>query len=190
VALDAPVTVADVEVTFQRLEAGRVVQERLVCKAPARFVAAADAQGAPTPSLDAVVAIAQLVRTQIEAEEAARHGRYQEARRVMVLFQSAVVARRHDAIGSAAGTLADSPRDPAAYGRTKGYRSSMRKGASRGVSSLYEEGAEADLRAMGRAGKTSAQESMEKSFGAGAPSGDKAPRRQAGRLARKRSRRW
>jgi Ca-activated chloride channel family protein len=125
VALDAPVTVADVEVSFERVEGGHVVKERLACKATARFVAAADAQAAPKPSVDAVVAIAQLVRAQIEAEEAARQGRYDEARDVMVLFQSAVVGRGHTAIGAAAGKLANRVGTRDEYDRSTAYRSSM-----------------------------------------------------------------
>jgi Ca-activated chloride channel homolog len=190
VALDAPATIADVEVSFERLEGGRVVKERLACKAMARFVSAPDAQAAPTPGLDAVVAIAQLVRAQIEAEEAARQGHHAEAREVMVLFQHAVVARGHDAVGAAAGKLADKVGTRDAYTRSTAYRSSMRKGSSRNVSSLYDAAAEEDLRSMGRAGKTAAQDRMEKSFGAKrAPEKkDEAPH---GPLARRRSKnRW
>jgi Ca-activated chloride channel family protein len=188
IALDAPVAVAEVEVSFERLEGGRVVRERLACKATARFVAAEDSQATPTASADAVVAIAQLVRAQIEAEEAARQGRYAEARNVAVLFQSAVVARGHDAVGAAAGKLADMVGDRDAYDRSKAYRSSMRKGSSRNVSSMYEAEAEADLQAMGRARKTAAQDRMEESFGVKrAPEKkDDAPRG----IARRRSKRW
>ena len=41
--------------------------------------------------------------------EAARQGRFADARQVMVLFQAAVVARGHGAIGAAAGKLAAAP---------------------------------------------------------------------------------
>jgi Ca-activated chloride channel homolog len=189
VALDAPVTVADVEVSYERIEGGRLVKERLLCKATARFVAAAEAQTAPVPSLDAVVAIAQLVRAQIEAEEVARQGRYAEARDVMVLFQAAVVARGHDAVGAAAGKLADTVGTPDAYDRSRAYRSSMRKGSSRNVSSLYQADAEEDLKSMGRAGKTAAQDRMEAAFEA-KPTPEKKDGAPRGGIARRRSRRW
>jgi Ca-activated chloride channel family protein len=191
VALDASVTVADVESAFERLEGGRVVRERLACKATVRFVAAADAQAAPTPSLDAVVAIAQLVRAQIEAEEAARQGRYDDARDVMVLFQRAVVARGHQSVGAAAGKIADRVGTRDAYDRSAAYRSSMRKGSTRTVSSLYQGEAEEDLRSMGHAGMTAAQQRMEESFGV---KQEKAPRGStegsAAGIGRRRSRRW
>jgi Ca-activated chloride channel family protein len=191
VALDAPVSVADVEVSYERLDAGRVVKERLSCRGMARFVSAEDAQAAPTPSLDAVVAIAQLVRAQIEAEEDARKGRFADARRTMVLFQAAVIARGHDAIGAAAGKLADRLSDAGAYESSTAYRSSLRKGSGRDVGSLYQEEAERDLQSMGRAGKTAAQERMEASFGA-RREGRKNPRtpRSGGGIARRRSGRW
>jgi Ca-activated chloride channel homolog len=190
IALDAPAAVADVEVVFERVEAGQVVRERLECKATVRFVAAGDAQAAPTPNLDAIVAIAQLVRAQIEAEEAARQGRYAEARDVMVLFQAAVVARGHDAIGAAAGKLAGTVGDRDTYDRSTAYRSSMRKGTSRNVSSLYEPAAQKDLESMGRASKTTAQERMEASFGAKRGAEKKGGDASGVGIARRRSRRW
>jgi len=189
VALDAPVTVAEVEVAYERMEAGRLVKERLMSKATARFVLAAEAQPAPTPALDAVVAIAKLVQAQIEAEEAARQGRFGDARNVMVLFQRAAVSRGHDAIGAAAGKLADRLSDRDAYEDSHAYRSSIRKGSSRNVSSLYQAEAEADLRSMGRAGKTAAQDRMEASFGA-KREGPKKDRGASGGIARRRSQRW
>jgi Ca-activated chloride channel homolog len=201
VPLDAPVAVAEVEVSFERLEGGRLVRERRACKAVARFVAAADAQAAPTPALDEVVAVAQLVRKQIEAEEAARQGRYREAHETMVLFQRAVVARGHDAVGAAAGKLADRLGSADAYDASTAYRSSMRKGGTRNVTSLYQSDAEADLRSMGRAVKTAAQDRMEEAFGAKRtdvpPDSKDAPASGAAggtggrrRLERRRSRRW
>jgi Ca-activated chloride channel family protein len=200
VPLDAPVAVAEIEVSFERVENGRVIRERCACKASVRFVDGANAQAAPTPGVDEVVAVAQLVRKQIEAEEAARQGRYREARETMVLFQRQVIGRGHDAVGAAAGKLADRLGSADAYGASTAYRSSMRKGGSRSVSSLYESDAEADLRSMGRAVKTAAQDRMEDAFGAkraagtpeqkGPGAGGNARRAGGRRLDRKRSRRW
>lgn len=190
VPLDAPVAVAEVELSFQRLEGGRLLTERLACKAMVRFVAEADAQASPAPELDEIVAIAQLVRAQIEAEEAARQGRHAEARDVMVLFQAAVVARGHDAVGAAAGKLADKVGDRETYDRSTAYRSSMRKGSSRSVSSLYDAAAEQDLRSMGRAQRTVAQERMETSFGATPGAPERTAGARPGRLARRHSGRW
>ncbi|WP_242393296.1 vWA domain-containing protein [Anaeromyxobacter oryzisoli] len=188
VPLDAPVAVADVEVAFERLEDGRLVKERRACKATARFVAAADAQAAPAPDVDAIVAVAQLVRAQIEAEEAARQGRYGEAREVMVLFQHAIADRGHGAVAAAAGKLAGKVGTRDAYEASAAYRSGMRRGSTRDVSSLYDAAADADLRSMGRAGKTAAQDRMEEAFGA--PLKMKREGAKRGGIARRRSGRW
>jgi Ca-activated chloride channel homolog len=192
VPLDAPVTIADVEVSFERVEGGRVVKERRVCKATARFVAAGDAQAAPAPALDAVVAVAQLVRAQIEAEEAAQRGDFAGAHRTMRLFQAALVERGHDDVAAAAGKIADRVGTRDAYDASAAYRSSMRKGSTRNVSSLYQADAEEDLRSMGRGAKTAAQERMEGAFGvkkADPPARAAGTGSQRG-IERRRSRRW
>jgi hypothetical protein len=66
----------------------------------------------------------------------------------------------------------------------------MRKGTSRDVSSLYQAEAARDLRSMGRAGKTAAQERMEASFGAKREGRKKPGASRSGGLARRRSGRW
>jgi len=190
VALDAPATVADVEVTYERVEGGHLTAVTDGCKVLARFVTADEAQLAPDPALDRVVAIAELVRVQIEAEEAARQGRYAQAQGVVTLFQSALVTRGHDAVAAAAGRVAGAVADAESFDRSKAYRSSLRKGNSRSVASTYERAAEADLRAMGRGTATEAQRRMEQSFGGAEPSSPKPATSPASRGLRKRSRRW
>ena len=140
--------------------------------------------------------MAQLVRAQIDAEEAARRGGYAEARQVMTLFQSAVASRGHERVASAAGKIADRVGDAAAFDGSSGYRSSMRKGGSRSVVTLYQAEAHDDLESMGLGKTTLAQDQMVDSFGArkprrGSPSRSSGEAAPAGRgLARKRSRRW
>jgi hypothetical protein len=153
-----------------------------------RFVAADEAQATPTASVDAIVAVAQLVRAQIDAEEAAAQGRFDDARDVMVRFQRAAISRGHASVGDAAGKLASRVATREAYATSTAYRSSMRKGSSRGVSSMYDAAAEADLHAMGRARKTVAQDRMEQVFGAKGDAGKTPP--TGGGIARRRSKRW
>jgi hypothetical protein len=85
-----------------------------------------------------------------------------------------------------AGAVADAE----SFDRSKAYRSSLRKGASRSVASTYERGAEADLRAMGRGTATEAQRRMEGSFGGSEPSAPQPSVPPPSRGLRKRSRRW
>lgn len=184
--LDAPEAVATVDLALERLEAGQLLRETASCRAMARFVAPAEAQRSPDPELDRAVAIAQLVKVQLEAEAAARQGHWRAASGFVTLFQSAIVARGHDDVAAAAGHLAGTVGDDASFQASKAYRASLRKGATRSVGSTYDAGAEADLRAMGRGQSTEAQRRMEQSFGGK----DGTAERAAGRLDRKRSKRW
>ena len=184
-------TIADVVVKYETFASGRQARGSEAAEARVRFVTAADVQEKPTQSVDAVVAIAQLVRAQIDAEEAARRGEYEEARQVMVLFQSAVAARGHDAVASAAEKIADRVADADAYRGSSAYRSSMRKGSSRGVVTLYQSEALDDLRSMGQGKTTAAQDRMADAFDAKrAPAGRRATKSRGPGLARKRSKRW
>jgi Ca-activated chloride channel family protein len=184
-------TIADVTVSYKTFERGRPMRGGETVEAMIRFVTAAQAQAKPTPSVDAVVAIAQLVRAQIDAEEAAQRGEYAEARQVMVLFQSAVAARGHDAVASAAEKIADRVADADAYRGSTAYRSSMRKGSSRGVVTLYQAEALDDLQSMGQAKTTAAQDRMTAAFGAKrGPARRRAVKSNSRGLARKRSKRW
>jgi Ca-activated chloride channel homolog len=184
-------TVADVTVTYETYEGGRAVRGGETVQAKVRFVSAAEAQPKPTAAVDAVVATAQLVRAQIDAEEAARRGKYAEARDVMVLFQQAVSTRGHSSVASAAGKIADRVADAGAYQRSTAYRASMRKGGSRDVVTLYDSEASLDLAAMGKGKTTAAQDRMAHSFGAKRGTAKRSAAKNAGRtLARKRSKRW
>jgi Ca-activated chloride channel family protein len=184
-------TIADVAVSYETFSGGRPVRGGETLAASVRFVPAAEAQERPTPSVDAVVAVAQLVRAQIEAEEAARRGDFVHAHQTMVLFQSAIAERGHEAVASAAGKIAERVADADAYGGSTAYRASMRKGGSRSVVTLYQSEAAADLRSMGQGKTTAAQERMKDAFEAGS---EKPRARDAqgsgGTLARRRSKRW
>jgi Ca-activated chloride channel family protein len=184
-----PEAVADVSVRYETFAGGRAVGGGEAVEAKVRFVDEAGAQVRPTPSVDAVVATAQLVRAQIGAEEAAARGRYEEAREGMRLFQAAVRARGHDAVAGAAAKIAERVADPDSYRRSSAYRSSMRKGGSREVVTLYQREASADLAALGAGKTTRAQEAMAEKFGAGRSDARKSTASARG-LARKRSRRW
>ncbi len=183
--------VADVAVTYETFERGRPVRGGETVEATVRFVAAAEAQQTPTPSVDAAVALAQLVRAQIDAEEAARRGDHEEAHRVMVLFQTTVGGRGHAAVASAAEKIAARVADPDVYRGSSAYRASMRKGSSRQVATLYQTEALQDLQSMGQGTTTAAQDRMADAFGARRkPARRAATRGGGGGVVRKRSKRW
>lgn len=190
--------VADVTIAWEAYQGGRPVRAGEALEARVRFVDGADAQRGPTREVDAIVATAQLVRAQIEAEEAASRGDHPRAERVMVLFQEAIGVRGHASVARAAGKLADRVGDAGRFRGSGAYRASLRKGAERDVSVLYEDEASGDLRAMGKGKVTAAQERMERSFGRGGarpdpggPAGPRAARAgtgHGGRRLRRRSR--
>jgi Ca-activated chloride channel family protein len=186
--------IADVRVSYETFANGRPAGAGEALEARVQFVAAGEEQSSPTPALDAIVASAQLVRAQIDAEEAARRGEYAEARDVMTLFQAAVSARGHGAVASAAGKIADRVANPASYERSSAYRASMRKGGSRDVGTLYQSEAAADLASMGKGKTTAAQDRMADSFGAkgesAKPPKPPKPSSSSRGLRRSRSKRW
>jgi Ca-activated chloride channel family protein len=186
-----PEPIADVAVSYETYEGGRPAKVGVAVEAQVRFVTAAEAQPAPTPSVDAIVAVAELVRAQIEAEEAAQRGAFAEAQQVMVLFQRAVATRGHASVAAAAGNVAARLGDADAFAGSTAYRSSLRKGGSRGVATLYEDDAQEDLASMGLGKTTLAQARMEESFGDGRrPRRGRTPPATGRRLTRKRSKRW
>jgi Ca-activated chloride channel family protein len=154
------------------------------------------AQPLPHPFLDVIVAQAELLRAQLDAEEQARRGDFEGAR--MTLYQASVSleARGHGEIASAARDMSGRLRDAETLQRSASYRKSMQAGLKRGSSSQLDREAEARLRGMGKRTSTKAQEDMDDLFGKPPPApGTPAvtPRRTPpgnGGPARRRSRRW
>ena len=161
----SPVTAFEVEVAWKALSGGaRMAAERQVIQASVERVVPGLEQVHPDRAVDVIVAQAELVRAQIEAEELARHGRHQEAHeRVFVLYQSAV-DRGHVAEARAAHEVAESMKDRAAFQGSTAFRSSMRKGMGRSSSVMMDADAERALGDMGLSKKTEAQNDMDDLF--------------------------
>ena len=161
----APVTAFEVEVAWKTLSGGaRMVAEQQVIQATVERVVPGSEQVHPDRAVDVIVAQAELVRAQIEAEELARHGRHQEAHeRVFVLYQSAM-DRGHVAEASAAREVAETMKDRAAFQASTAFRSSMRKGVGRSSSVMMDADAERALEGMGLSKKTVAQNQMDDLF--------------------------
>ncbi|HET9552213.1 MAG TPA: hypothetical protein VFP50_04540 [Anaeromyxobacteraceae bacterium] len=123
-------------------------------------------------ALDRIVAQAELLRAQLDAEELARRGDHQGA--VTRLYQSARVLdeRGHAAEATAARELGATMRDETAFRVSAGYRKSMQAGLRRGASTELDGAAEATLRSIGKTFRTEAQDAMADSFGAGSGGGD------------------
>jgi Ca-activated chloride channel family protein len=176
----SPTVAFEVEVTWKALSGGaRMVAERQVVTAKVERVLAGSEQVHPDREVDVVVAQAELVRAQIEAEQLARQGRYDEAHaRVFVLYQSAV-SRGHEAEAKAAHEVAETMKDRSAFQASPAFRASMRNGIARSSSVMMDAGAERTLAGMGLSKKTRAQVDMDDRFKGKAPKAE--PRRTRAR---------
>ncbi len=165
------------------------------------------AQDRPDPELDRIVAQAQLLRAQLDAEALVRRGDHEGAGVVLARRAANLEERGHPAEAAAARQLAETMRDPDTFLRSSAQRMSMHSGLNRSASTELDADAEAMLDRMGKKYRTPAQEDMAASFGAtdgqkdgepgAAPSSPRRPTRpggpkggSSGGPTRQRSRRW
>lgn len=152
-------------------------------------VPAGEEQREPTREVDEVVALAQLVRAQIEAEEQARRGDFRRAQQVMAALLQSFRARGRDAAATACERVMATVADRAAYDDSAAFRTSMKAGVTRGSRGSKHREAEAVLYQAGVQLSTRAQEEMAERFQQKATTAKRqAPARQG--LARKGSKRW
>ena len=201
-AVTSPTTAAEtafeVEVEYAILGQGsRMVKESVALEAKVERVVPGSEQVRPDQAVDVVVAQAELVRAQIEAEEMARRGEHRQAHdHVFVLYQEAT-ERGHPAVAHAAREVAETLQSSGAFQASTAYRSSMRKGMSRGSSVMLDSGASATLKGMGFDKQTKAQERMDDLFKGkkAAPAAPSTPRASStpgatNGLKRRQARRW
>ncbi|HET9596582.1 MAG TPA: VWA domain-containing protein [Anaeromyxobacteraceae bacterium] len=198
----APVALVEGRYVVVDADTRRSREERFELPVEVERVLAGQEQVAATVEVDQVVALAQLVRAQIDAEVRARSGDFREAQRIVHALLGSLRSRGRDAAAEACERILGSVADGAAYQASSAFRTSFRKGATRGASSMIDADAAVLLRKAGVQTSTSGQDEMVKSFGASGASGaGERPRRNGGRgtgkvpgggksLTRKRSRRW
>jgi Ca-activated chloride channel family protein len=121
------------------------------------------------PALDKIVVQAELLRAQLDAEGLARQGDHEGAWLRLAQGAALFESRGHAAEAQAARELGATMRDEATFRGSAGYRKSMQAGLRRGASTELDGEAEASLRRLGKQHRTSAQDDMAGSFGAGAP---------------------
>jgi hypothetical protein len=150
----------------------------------------------PLPELDVIIAQAELLRAQLDAEEQARAGDFEGAVKTLYQMADKLEARGHDGAAKAARAMSSKMRDAAAYEESGSYRKSMHAGLRRGSTSALEGEAGTHLREMGKKVSTKAQQDMDDSFGKSPTSATPPTRpdpeaRPAGDgVNRRRSRRW
>lgn len=87
------VNVFDVKLRYSALDDGRKVERTGEAKARVQFVKAGEEQAKPTPELDAIVGLAQVVRAQLDAEALAKAGNYQGASQAMNVIAASLASR-------------------------------------------------------------------------------------------------
>lgn len=166
-------SVFDVKVEFDVLDSD---QKKTHCteelKAKVKFVKAEEAQEKPTPEVDRLVGMAQLVKAQIEAEEQAKAGNWAAAVNVMKVTSDSYQSRGLDDLAQVALKTGGKMGDAHVYACSTGYLSSMKSAGTRsyGTSSLDAEAA-ADLGVVGVSMSNSAQAGMVNDFGGDAGGG-------------------
>lgn len=147
----------------------------------------------PNQVLDVIIAQAELLRAQLDAEELARAGDYEGAVKTLYQMADNLEARGHDGAAKAARAMSSKMRDASAYEGSGSYRKSMQAGLRRGSVSAMEGEAGTHLRSMGKKISTKAQQDMDDAFGKSPTPPtrpDRAARPPSSGTNRRRSRRW
>ena len=208
VAAPGPATILVVDGRYQVVDPDRTeaLEERFEVPVELQRVQPGEEQREPRPEVDEVVALAQVVRAQIEAEERAGQGDFAMAEAVMGELLRSLQARGRDAAAQACARVKEAVADRAAYRSTAGFRTSLKAGVTRGARGSKHRGAE---EVLGRAGvqlSTTAQDELASRFhrdgetdkppASGAlkpgpqPSSRADPKSAARTTTRRRSRRW
>lgn len=165
-ALPRDMTVIDMIVSYDLItETGVKVRKETKQKAKIRFVKSGDQQVKATQEVDAIVALAQLVKMQIEAESKANAGDYAGAKNSMSVFSSNLTSRGHANLSTTSSKIADKMASQHQYSASSGYLRSTKLGATRGygVSSVDAE-ASVDLSNLGVQLNNSSQTAYTASF--------------------------
>jgi Ca-activated chloride channel family protein len=156
----------DVSVTYQILDSeGNLVTKTEDTKAKIQFVKDGEEQTKPTREVDEIVARAQLVRTQIAAEEAAKKGDYKTAGAMFTAFENSVSRRGLVAVANVSSHLHGMYGSATNYGSSSGSRTSLRGAMTRSVgSSGIAAEDELVLSSAGYVSATSAQVTLQDAF--------------------------
>lgn len=176
-AFPREVNVFDVKLGYDTLDANlRRERNSLEAKAKIQFVKEGEEQKAADPELDRIVGLAQIVRAQIEAEEHAKKGEYNEASAVMDNISKSIGSRGYADLGVVAHNMSNRFATRAAYTGSSSYLASFARGATRGMGGTYDVSAARDLRTVGVASfDNSVQASVAASFTDDQPEADAPP---------------
>lgn len=142
-------------------------------KVKIQFVKNGEEQTKPDSSLDTIVGMAQLVRAQVKADEAARSGNFAKAEAVMNDISDDFESRGLGGHVRLARGVQKRMASQNAYNAGQGYLRSMAMGGSRGMGvANYDKEAVADIQGLGFATSNSVQANYAASFSGTVPSID------------------
>jgi len=128
------VNVFTVKVSYTVLtEQGKREVRTVEARAKAQFVEPGEEQNTPDKAVDEILAMAQLVRAQLEAEEKAKRGDYQSAGQILEKYAVDAGRRGHANTGRVAHALRARVESQSAYAGSEGFLRSMSYGATRGM---------------------------------------------------------
>jgi Ca-activated chloride channel family protein len=173
-AFPREVNVFDVKVGYDVLDANcRKERKDLEAKAKVQFVKPGEEQTKADPELDKIVALAQIVRGQIEAEEHAKQGNFVQAQGIMRGVSGNISGRGLADLGIIAATVGDRMGSRSVYASSGSYLSSLQRGATRGLGvASYDLSAAKDLQTAGVVMSNASQTSTAESFTQEDPVGD------------------
>jgi Ca-activated chloride channel family protein len=128
-------------------ESGKRETKEFEAKAKAQFVDSDEAQKDPHQDLDSVIALAQVVRAQLTAEEEAKKGSFEAAADIMANVSKSVTGRGHANAGRVATSLQARLGNAQLYADSSGYFRSVAYGGTRavGLSAMDRDAGEALL---------------------------------------------
>jgi Ca-activated chloride channel family protein len=176
-ALPRDMNIVDVKVDYDLLVDGKREHRQEEVKAKLRFVKAGEEQEKPTLEVDQIVAMAQLGKAQVEAEEQAKAGNYAAAGIFLADAGADFDKRGHGKLSAFAGNLRRRVVSPQAYASSEGYRSSAKSYGARGMSVSKMDGElEQEIKTSGLdadfAMSNAVQASTSESFAGAAPVGN------------------
>jgi len=164
-------SVFDVKVEYDKLDDGKQKQHCVEeVKAKVQFVKEDEAQKKPTPEVDRLVGLAQLVQAQVAAEELAKKGDFRGAVAFMAGVGAEYQSRGFVDLAQVASNVGAKMDSHTMYAASSGYLGSMKSAGTRsvGTSSLDADAAQ-DMGVIGVSLSNSAQDEMVQNFGGGDP---------------------
>jgi Ca-activated chloride channel homolog len=162
-------SIFDISVSYDLLdEAGKKKHVDEELKAKVRFVKDGEEQQKPTKEVDKIVALHQMVKKQVEAEQLADRGNYMQAAAVMSVMSMDAHSRGLDEIRASSAAIGARMGSSANYASSQGFLRSMAIGSSRGYgSSSYDPQAAVLMDSMGVSMSNHTHNATAASFAAG-----------------------